>query len=300
MGHNHAHEHGTGADFGPAFLVGIALNLGFVAVEAAYGFIADSMALLADAGHNLSDVLGLALAWAGAVLVKRKPNARFSYGLKKSSILAALLNAILLLVAMGAIIAESIRRLGTPEPADGDTVMIVAAVGIAINGFTAMLFARGRRHDINIRGAYLHMVADAAVSVAVVFAGLLMVTTGKLWIDPVTSLIVAAIILWGTWDLLSEAMTMTLAGVPKGIDADQVGRALERLPGVGAIHHLHIWSISTTETALTVHLVVAEEVDRDQLIRQANAYVHQLFGISHSTIQVERATVGHAEDCHGH
>ena len=298
--HNHAHP----ADFGRAFAIGIALNLTFVLVEATYGLLAGSMALLADAGHNLSDVLGLVLAWAGASLVKRSPNARFSYGLKKSSILAALLNALLLLVATGAIIAEAIRRLASPEATDGTIVMGVAAVGILVNGATAWLFARGRHHDINIRGAFLHMVADAAVSVGVVIAGFLILQTGKLWIDPITSLIVAAIILWGTWDLLTESATMTLAGVPKGIDSAQVGGALEKLPGVTAIHHLHIWSLSTTETALTVHLVVTGEVDRDKLIRQANAYVHQLFGISHSTIQVESADMNHPQDCsgpaHGH
>jgi cobalt-zinc-cadmium efflux system protein len=304
MSGGHRHDHAHPADFGRAFAVGIALNLAFVVVEAVYGFLAGSMALLADAGHNLSDVLGLVLAWAGASLVKRRPNARFSYGLKKSSILAALLNALLLLVATGAIIAEAIRRLANPVPTDGGLVMAVAAVGILVNGATAWLFARGRHHDINVRGAFLHMMADAAVSVGVVVAGFLILQTGKQWIDPVTSLVVATIILWGTWDLLTESATMTLAGVPKGIDSAHVGRALEKLPGVAAIHHLHIWSLSTTETALTVHLVVAGDVDRDKLIRQANAYVHQLFGISHSTIQVESADMNHAEDCggpaHGH
>ncbi|MCL6684606.1 cation diffusion facilitator family transporter [Sphingomonas alba] len=298
MGSGHSHDHASQADFSSAFAAGIALNLGFVVVEAFYGFFADSMALLADAGHNLSDVLGLVLAWAGAALVKRRPNARFSYGLKKSSILAALLNALLLLVAMGAIIAEAIRRLGDPEVTDGGTVIWVAAIGILVNGVTAWLFARGRHHDINIRGAFLHMVADAAVSVGVVLAGFLILKTGQSWIDPVTSLVIAAIILWSTWDLLTESATMTLAGVPKGIDSSQVGRALEKLPGVTAIHHLHIWSLSTTETALTVHLVVDDECDRDKLIRQANAYVHQLFGISHSTIQVESPGMDHDDHCH--
>ena len=297
MGAGHSHDHPNPAGFGGAFAIGIALNLAFVVVEAVYGLVAGSMALLADAGHNLSDVLGLILAWAGASLVKRRPNARFSYGLKKSSILAALLNALLLLVATGAIIAEAIRRLANPVATDGGLIMGVAAVGILVNGATAWLFARGRHHDINIRGAFLHMVADAAVSVGVVLAGLLILQTGKLWIDPATSLAVAAIILWGTWDLLTESATMTLAGVPKGIDSGHVGRALEKLPGVTGIHHLHIWSLSTTETALTVHLVVSGEVDRDKLIRQANAYVHQLFGISHSTIQVESADMNHADHC---
>ena len=298
MGAGHSHDHSHGGDFGWAFAIGIALNLGFVVIEATYGILAGSMALLADAGHNLSDVLGLVLAWAGAALVKRQPNPRFSYGLKKSSILAALLNALLLLVAVGAIIAEAIRRLGNPEPTDGGVVIAVASVGILVNGITAWLFARGRHHDINIRGAFLHMVADAAVSAGVVIAGLLIMQTGKTWIDPVTSLIVAAVILWGTWGLLTESAAMTMAGVPKNIDSVQVGRALEKLPGVSAIHHLHIWSISTTETALTVHLVVEEDVDRDKLIRQANAYTHEMFGISHSTIQVECADMDHDDDCH--
>jgi cobalt-zinc-cadmium efflux system protein len=298
MGAGHSHDYPT--DFGWAFAIGIALNLGFVAIEAAYGFIAGSMALLADAGHNLSDVLGLVLAWGGAALVKRRANHRFSYGLKKSSILAALLNALLLMIAIGAIIAEAIRRLSYPQPTDGGIVVAVASIGIVINGLTAWLFARGRHHDINIRGAFLHMVADAAVSAGVVVAGLLIQRTGALWIDPVTSLIVALVILWGTWGLLTESAAMTLAGVPRGIDSAQVGRALEKLPGVSAIHHLHIWSISTTETALTVHLVVKDDVDRDKLIRQANAYTHEMFGISHSTIQVESADMDHGEDCHPH
>lgn len=297
MGAGHSHDHS--ADFSWAFAIGIGLNLAFVAVETIYGLLAGSMALLADAGHNLSDVLGLVLAWAGAALVKRTPNPRFSYGLKKSSILAALLNALLLMVAVGAIAAEAIRRLSIPQPTDGGVVIVVASVGILINGATAWLFARGRKHDINLRGAYLHMVADAAVSAGVVAAGILIQFTGATWIDPVTSLIVAFVILWGTWGLLSESVAMTLAGVPKGIDSGQVARALERLPGVAAIHHLHIWSISTTETALTVHLVVGDDVDRDKLIRQANAYTHEMFGISHSTIQVESSAMNHDHDCHG-
>ncbi len=295
-GHDHGHHHGGGDNFGRAFIIGIALNLTFVIVETIYGFAANSMALLADAGHNLSDVLGLVVAYVGAMLVKRRPSPRFSYGLKKSSILAALINALLLLVAVGAIIAEAIRRLIAPEPSNGTTVMAVAAVGIVINGITALLFARGRHGDINIRGAYLHMLADAAVSAAVVVAGLLILTTGAQWIDPVISLVVAAVILWGTWGLLTESTSMTLAGTPKNIESDQVANALKKLPGVVGTHHLHIWSLSTTETAMTVHLQVADEVDRDLILRQANAYVHQLFGIDHSTIQVERAAE-RGDDC---
>ena len=299
-GHHHAghagHDHG-GGNFGRAFIIGIALNLIFVVIETIYGFAANSMALLADAGHNLSDVLGLVVAYAGAMLVKRRPSPRFSYGLKKSSILAALINALLLLVAVGAIAAEAIRRLINPEPSNGLIVMAVAAIGIVINGVTALLFARGRKGDINIRGAYLHMLADAAVSAAVVIAGLLILLTGKQWIDPVISLVVAGVILGGTWGLLTEATSMTLAGTPKSIESDQVARALEKLPGVTGTHHLHIWSLSTTETALTVHLQVGDAVDRDLILRQANAYVHQMFGIDHSTIQVERTSPSADDDC---
>ena len=297
-GHNHAgHDHGSGGNFGRAFIIGIILNLTFVVVETIYGFAANSMALLADAGHNLSDVLGLVVAYGGMLLVKRRPSPRFSYGLKKSSILAALINALLLLVAVGGIIAEAIRRLIEPEPSNGSTVMAVAAVGIVINGATALLFARGRKGDINIRGAYLHMVADAAVSAVVVVAGLAIVLTGERWIDPAISLVVAAVILWGTWGLLTESTFMTLAGTPKNIEAAQVARALETLPGVVGTHHLHIWSLSTTETAMTVHLQVGDAVDRDLILRQANAYVHQMFGIDHSTIQVECPAPSRAEDC---
>ena len=299
-GHNHAvgQDHGRGGDFGAAFIIGITLNLGFVVVETIYGFAANSMALLADAGHNLSDVLGLVVAFAGALLVKRRPSPRFTYGLKKSSILAALINALLLLVAVGGIIAEAIRRLAEPEPSNGATVMAVAAVGILVNGITAWLFARGRHHDINVRGAFLHMAADAAVSAAVVVAGFLMLRTGQTWIDPVISLVVAVVILWGTWGLLAESTSMTLAGTPKSIEPEQVARALEKLPGVIGTHHLHIWSLSTTETALTVHLQVEAECDRDLILRQANAYVHQMFGIDHSTIQVERSGPAAADPCH--
>lgn len=289
-GHGHSHAPG---DFGRAFLIGTSLNAGFVVIEGVFGFIANSTALLADAGHNLSDVLGLLIAWGGAALVKRKPSTRFSYGLKKSSILAALINALILLVAVGAIIAEAIRRLDHPEDANGVLVMQVAVAGIVLNGLTAWLFARGRHGDINIRGAYLHMLADAGVSAAVVIAGMLIYLTGARWIDPAVSLAIAAVILWGTWSLLTESLFMTMAGVPKGIDPEQVSKALLQLPGVSDTHHLHIWPLSTTETALTVHLVVGPEVDRDRVLRQADAYVHKLFGISHSTIQVECVSGDH-------
>ena len=289
-GHSHHHQHD---DYGRAFAIGIALNTAFVAVEAVFGFLANSMALLADAGHNLSDVLGLVIAWGGAVMAKRSASPRFTYGLKKASILAALINGLFLLVAVGAIGAEAIRRLFHPSPSEGGTMMIVAGVGIVINSATALLFARGREHDLNIRGAYLHMAADAAVSAAVVFAGLLIVWTGQLWVDPVMSLAVAGVILWGSVGLLRESVGMSLMGVPSGIYLDEVEAELGRLDGVETVHDLHIWPLSTTETALTAHLVAPDVASTDALLEAARKMLHDRFGIEHCTIQVERT---HLED----
>lgn len=292
--HSHSHAHAA-ASFGRAFAIGIALNLGFVVIEAIFGFYANSMALLSDAGHNLSDVLGLVVAWAGGTLAQRASSPRFTYGLKKASILAALANALFLLVAVGAIGAEAIRRLFHPTPTDGGVVMIVAAIGIAVNGATAMLFVRGQ-HDINLRGAFLHMAADAAVSAAVVLSGLLIVWTGQQWIDPVMSLAVAVVILWGSVNLLKESVWMSLAGVPAGIDVDQVEVALADLDGVEAVHDLHIWPLSTTETALTAHIVTAVADYPDELLARARAVLHS-FRIEHCTIQVERHHPPDHKDC---
>ena len=292
-GHSHHHH---GSDYGRAFAIGIALNLGFVVVEAIYGFIAGSMALIADAGHNLSDVLGLVVAWAGAKMALRSPSRRFTYGLKKASILAALINALLLLVAIGAIAAEAVRRLFNPSLPDGATVMAVAAVGILINGATALLFARGSAHDINIRGAFLHMTADAAVSAAVVVAGFLILTTGQQWIDPVMSLAIAAVIFWTSTSLLKESVWMTLAGVPAGIELDEVEHELSALAGVVAVHDLHVWPLSTTENALTAHLV-APAAEADQLLATARELLRRRFHIAHSTIQVEGQAPGDCIDC---
>jgi cobalt-zinc-cadmium efflux system protein len=289
-GHNHQHQHD---DYGRAFAIGIALNAAFVAVEAVFGFLANSMALLADAGHNLSDVLGLVIAWGGAVMAKRSASPRFTYGLKKASILAALINGLFLLVAVGAIGAEAIRRILHPSPSEGGTMMIVAGVGIVINTATALLFARGREHDLNIRGAYLHMAADAAVSAAVVFAGLLIVWTGQLWVDPVMSLAVAGVILWGSVGLLRESVGMSLMGVPSGIYLDEVEAELGRLDGVETVHDLHVWPLSTTETALTAHLVAPDVTSTDALLEAARRMLHDRFAIEHCTIQVER---NHLED----
>ena len=293
-GSDHSHHE---SDFTRAFLVGIALNVGFVVVEAAFGFTANSMALLSDAGHNLSDVLGLAVAWGGGFMAKTGPSPRFTYGLKKASILAALANSLFLMVAVGAIGAEAVRRLFHPSPTEGGTVMIVAAIGIAVNGITALLFSRRGQGDINIRGAFLHMAADALVSVAVVFAGLVILWTGQQWVDPVMSLAVAVVILWGSVGLLKESMWMSLAGVPSGIDVDQVELALARLEGVDAVHDLHIWPLSTTETALTAHLVTPHADYPDVLLESARRLLHDHFRIEHCTIQVERHHAAHHSDC---
>lgn len=297
-GHSHSYDHGHAhgsASFGRAFAIGIALNLGFVIVETVFGFAANSMALLADAGHNLSDVLGLVVAWAGGALAQRSSSPRFTYGFKKASILAALINSLFLLVAVGAIGAEAIRRLFHPSPTAGGVVMIVAAIGIAVNGLTALLFARGT-HDINIRGAFLHMAADAVVSVGVVFSGLIILWTGQEWVDPVMSLAVAVVILWGSVGLLKESVWMSLAGVPAGIDVDRVEQALAELDGVDAIHDLHIWPISTTETALTAHMVTDRADYPDELLARARAVLHR-FRIEHCTIQVERHHPEEHKDC---
>jgi len=296
MSAGHSHDHIDATDFGRAFAIGIALNLGFVIVEATYGFVAGSMALIADAGHNLSDVLGLVVAWAGARMALRSPSRRFSYGLKKASILAALINALLLLVAIGAIAAEAVRRLFNPSLPDGATVMAVAAVGILINGATALLFARASAHDINIRGAFLHMTADAAVSAAVVVAGFLILTTGQQWIDPVMSLAIAGVIFWSSISLLKESVWMTLAGVPAGIELDEVAAELGSLDGVTAVHDLHVWPLSTTENALTAHLV-APDAEPDALLAGARELLRSRFRIAHSTIQVERQAPGDCIDC---
>jgi cobalt-zinc-cadmium efflux system protein len=297
--HSHGHAHGHGhapADFGRAFLIGILLNVGFVGVEAVYGMLSGSVALLADAGHNLSDVLGLLLAWGASILSRRAPSANFTFGLRRTSILSALLNAVFLLVAIGAIALEAVRRLGDPQPVAGGTVMAVAAVGIVVNGITAWLFARGGKHDINIRGAFLHMAADAAVSAAVVVSGLLIMRTGWLWIDPLTSLIVVAVILVGTWGLLRRSVNMALDRVPEHIPPAEVFAELEALPGVVRVHDLHIWSLSTTEVALTCHLVMPAGCPGDRFLSEAGDRLHHRFGIGHTTIQVERDYIRQCAD----
>ena len=295
--HDHAHDHGghhhhaghthAPKDFGFAFAFGTAINVAFVAIEAVYGVLSNSMALIADAGHNLSDVLGLLVAWGASALARRQPTARFTYGLRSTSILAALFNAVILLIAVGGIGWEALRRFAEPEPVAGMTVVIVAAIGIAINGATALLFMSGRHGDLNIRGAFLHMAADAAISAGVVVAGLAIMATGFAWIDPVVSLAIAAIIVWGTWGLLRDSLTMSLQAVPASIDPQAVRAYLGRLPGVATIHDLHIWPMSTTETALTCHLVLPAGHPGDGFLVTVAAELHERFRIGHATIQIE-------------
>ena len=287
--HGHGHHHHAPASFGRAFAIGIVLNSAFVVIEASYGVLSGSMALVADAGHNLSDVLSLAIAWGAGILAARPPSTRFTYGYKSSSILAALFNAALLLVALGAILVETIRRLIDPAPVAAGPVMIVAAIGIAINTITALLFLRGRDSDINIRGAYMHMAADAAVSAGVVAAGFLIALTGAWWIDPVTSLVIVGIIAAGTWGLLKDSVKMGLHGVPASVDGRKVEHYLTSLPGVSAVHDLHIWPMSTTETAMTAHLVIPGGHPGDAFLEGLTHTLAHDFGICHSTVQVETA-----------
>lgn len=300
MAHDHAHDHGPAhghdhapKDFGKAFAVGIALNLIFVITEAVYGYLANSLALLADAGHNLSDVLGLALAWGATVLVKRLPTKRRTYGLRRSSILASLINAVLLLLAVGAIAWEAIGRFQSPEPVASGTVMAVAGVGIVINGITAWLFASGSKSDVNIRGAFLHMAADAAVSLGVVIAALMMRATGWLWLDPAVSLVIVIVITVGTWSLLRHSLDLAMDAVPPHIDPAAVESYLAQLPGVVAVHDLHIWGMSTTEVALTVHLVKPDAQIDDALLTEIQHELREQFGIDHTTVQFELGDAAH-------
>ncbi len=291
ISHSHHDRHGPHghmpADFSRAFALGIALNTIYIVVEVIYGLLAGSMALLADAGHNLSDVLGLAVAWAGAELAKRPPSKRFTYGLGGSSILAALLNALFLLLACGAIAWEAIERFASPSEVASTTVMIVASVGIVINTATALLFMRGQKEDINIRGAFLHMMADAAVSAGVVLGGALIFFTGFNWIDPLISLLIVGLIFWSTWGLLSEAVRMSLAGVPRGIDTEDVLEMLMEQPGVTTVHDLHIWPMSTSEAAMTAHLVMPDGHPGRGFLAELQERVRQRFPIHHMTIQIE-------------
>lgn len=286
-GHGHGHTHAGETGHGRAFALAIGMNAAFVIAEVAAGIVSGSMALLADAGHNLSDVLSLLIAWGASRLTRLPPSARYTYGLKSSSILAAIANAALIWLALGAILVETVRRLADPAPVAGATMMVVAALGIVVNAASAMLFARGRRGDLNLRAAFQHLMADAAVSAGVVAAGLGVLLTGQEWIDPATSLVIVAVIAWGSWGLLRDAVKMGLLAVPDGISETEVRAFLARQPGVAALHDLHIWPMSTTETALTAHLLMPGGHPGDEFLGQLASELARRFAIDHPTIQVE-------------
>jgi len=282
------HHHGT-ANIDAAFALGIALNLAFVAVEAFYGWKVGSLALLGDAGHNLSDVAGLGLAWGGALAGRLSPDDRHTYGWKRAGILAAFANAVLLLVAMGSLGWEAVRRLQSPEPVAGLTIMLVAGIGIVVNTATALLFVRGRQHDLNIRAAFVHMAADALVSAGVVVAGGLALWLGWVWLDPAASLVIAGVVVAGTWGLLRQSLHLLFDGVPESVDLPEVQSLLESLPGVAQAHDLHVWAMGTTEIAMTAHLVMPEGGANDAFLEKATRQLHDRFGIEHVTLQVVRA-----------
>ncbi len=291
----HHHHHAPPKDFSFAFAVGTFLNIGIVILQAVYGLIAHSTALLADAGHNLGDVMSLIVAWGAASLARRPPSARFTYGLRGSSIVAALFNAVFLVLVMGGIAWEAIRRFSHPVEVQGVIVMVVAGIGIVINGISAWLFASGRKGDINVRGAFVHMLSDAVVSFGVVCAGGLILLTGWLWLDPAMTLVIVAVILYGTWDLLTDSFRMAVAAVPPGIDPQRVRTYLESLPGVCRVHDLHIWPMSTTQTALTCHLVMPDGHPGDAFNAALAAELRSSFAIEHTTIQIE---LTEDADCH--
>jgi cobalt-zinc-cadmium efflux system protein len=292
---NHHHHHAP-PDYNRAFAIGVTLNVAFVVVEAVFGVLSDSLALLTDAGHNLSDVLGLLLAWGAAVLAKRRPSARRTYGFSRATIIASLFSGLLLMGAVGAIVWEAVQRLIDPAEPAGMTIMVVASIGVVINTVTALLFVSGKDHDLNIRGAFLHMAADAAVSLGVVIAGAVILAYGFAWIDPVISLVIAAVILLSTWGLLRDSLNLAVDAVPRSVDPAAVREFLTGLPGVRAIHDLHIWAMSTTDTALTAHLVMDEFPDSDQYLTEVSRVLQERFSINHPTIQLERHDSGNI--CH--
>jgi cobalt-zinc-cadmium efflux system protein len=292
--HDHAHRHHHApASFDRAFAIGVGLNVAFVLAEFLFGLRAHSLALISDAGHNLSDVLGLSLAWAGSVLARRGPTPRRTYGMRRFSILAALGNAGFLLIAVGAITVEAVARFYHPEPVASGSVMIVAAIGIVINTGTALAFMRGRSSDLNIRGAFLHMLGDAAASAGVVLTGLLIALTNWLWLDPAVSLLLVGLILWSTWGLARDSLNLALDAVPRGIDPNEVSALLGSLDGVMEVHDLHIWGMSTTDVALTAHLVRPCGGNEDAVLAEATRALRARFGIAHATIQLERGLAIH-------
>jgi cobalt-zinc-cadmium efflux system protein len=296
-GHRHQHhQHAAPTYFGRAFLIAIVLNTLFVALEFTYGFIANSTALMADAGHNLSDVLGLFLAWGATHLASKQPNQQYTYGLRSSSILAALANGMMLLLACGAITWEAIHRFNHPSPIA--SVTVVAAIGIVVNAICAWLFSKGHKDDLNVRGAYLHLMADAAVSLGVVVSALIIMFTGWQWVDPLVSLLIVAVIVASTWNLIRDSAQLALNAVPASVDFLAVQNYLKSRPGISDIHDLHIWGMSTTDTALTAHLVFPEGYPGDQFMDQIMHDLKEKFLIQHSTLQVEQGTTSHACGLH--
>jgi cobalt-zinc-cadmium efflux system protein len=284
--HGHHHHHGDPNTMGRAFAIAIVLNTAFVGIEFFYGFLANSTALMADAGHNLSDVLGLMLAWGAAILARRAPNGRYTYGLRSTSMLAALFNGMLLMAACGGIAWEAVQQLIHPDPVAGLTVSVVAGVGILINGFSAWLFMSGSKDDINIRGAYLHMAADAAISLGVLVAGVIVRYSGWNWLDPLVSMLIVAFIVYSTWSLLKQATRMMLAAVPDNVNREEIAQFLRGRPGVTEVHDLHIWAMSTTETALTAQLVTPAGYPGDMAIDDISKELREEFSIQHSTLQI--------------
>ncbi|NWF89784.1 MAG: cation transporter [Ignavibacteriaceae bacterium] len=291
MSHHHSHTHKQ--NYNKAFLIGIILNVAYVIVELVFGVIIKSMALIADAGHNFSDVLGLLMAWGATYLAQSPVTNNRTYGMRKSTIIAALLNAIILFIAIGAIVIESIRKVIYPVPVAGTTMMIVASIGVIINTITALMFMRGREKDLNIRGAFLHMAADAGVSLGVVAAGFLISITGFYLLDPIMSIIIVIVISVGTWGLLKDSFHLSMDAVPRTIQLDTVKDYLASLSGVKEVHDLHIWAMSTTETALTVHLVMPDGLDDDKFLNNVCCVLHEKFGIEHSTLQIEKSAHSH-------
>ena len=285
MPHNHSH---TLNKYNLSFAIGISLNLIFVVIEAFYGVLADSLALIADAWHNLSDVLSLLLAWGANYLASKHSSPRRTYGLRRVTILASVLSAVFLLVALGGIAWEAVERLYTPEPVEGLVVIVVAAVGVLINTATALLFASGQKHDLNIRGAYLHMAADAGISFGVVIAGAAIMLTGWTWLDPVISILIVFIVLIGTWNLLKDSLNLSIDAVPNDIDISEIREYLTGIDTVSQIHDLHVWALSTSQTALSVHLVCTREMIDNTFLQEIQEHLHCRFGIDHVTIQVEK------------
>ncbi len=296
MSHNHDHDHAAAVpNNNKAFAIGIGMNLAFVFAEVTYGVISNSVALIADGAHNLSDVLGLALAWGATILAKRNPSMSRTYGLRRSTILAALANALLLIAAVGGVIWEAIARIHNPGTVDGYTVIVVAAIGVVINGVSAFFFFRGKEGDANIRGAFLHLAADCAVSIGVVIGGIIILKTGWQIVDPIISIVISVVVLGSTWSLFKESLNLSLDSVPKHIDISSVRALLLGQVGIQEVHDLHVWSLSTTDVALTAHLVTTEKEHSAELLAAIKDALHEKFGISHITVQVE--TSAFKEQC---